>query len=220
MFNRWLYDHKFFGGKIYRIPDVRKIVTDPMPAYYELCEKYRNVPLEEVELFVSTDVYDNNMPNRDILEDGSKIYHLTKNKIKFLPQLVHEPWSDRWRVHPGSGRLVALWMQNKAIPAIYIYFNESDFEIPADAKDITYLSQSEIEQQLVFGKNFADEICWDIYPAFGPKSHVKDAEWNPPGKFEWCDHWHFARYSEGTNFGKYKRAWRDDALEFWFSLNS
>lgn len=225
VFEKWLDSHKFFGGKLLKIPDVRKHVPYNPQDYKDLCEKYKQVPLQDVELFCSANVYDNNMEYRDILEDGSKIYHLIKNidKMKFHPQIVHEPWDNRWRVHPGSGRYVALneTGNDKPISAIYIYFNEKCFDLPEDYIDLTDMPIKEIHKELcIHGDPY--DLDFTDYPAFGKLAHDRDSEWNPPESMMnplWYP-WSFIRYSEGNNFGKYKRAWRDDALEFWFLLNS
>jgi hypothetical protein len=225
VFKKWLDSHKFFGGKLVKIPDVKKYVNYHPDHYKNLCEKFKKVPLNEVELFCSADVYDNKMPNRDILEDGSKIYHLIKNidHMKFHVQLVHEPWYSRWRVHPGSGRFIAQCETNpeSPIPAIYIYFNEKIFDLPDEYIDLTDMPYDEIYENLCISADH-NELDFTDFPAFGKESIKRDGEWNPPNRMMnplWYP-WSFIRYSEGNNFGKYKTAWREDALEFWFLLNS
>ena len=89
-------------------------LTPPTLELIDLLEKYKKIPLDRVMAFTDTVITDNTMPDRDILEDGSKIFYLV-NQIEFLelmfhPQILHEPWYNRYRVHPGSGRLQALWL--------------------------------------------------------------------------------------------------------------
>lgn len=202
-------------------------LTPPMMEIAKLLERFRNLPLEEVMAFTDTHVTDNAMPNRDTLEDGSKLFYLV-NQIEFLellfhPQILHEPWHDRYRVHPGSGRLQALWLCGyENIKTIYTHFDEPGFVPPP--RTIKLETYRHIEKEIIFDSVMAPSaIDYEFYQAF-PQTQLdilhtqkQDSEWH----FE--NHttdkqWHFFRYSEGSAFLEFKNEWRSFAMELWHIL--
>ena len=132
LLRHWYERHTKQGGYVGVSFVDWNFLTHPLKELITLLEKFKKLSLEEVMAFTDTYVTDNAMPNRDTLEDGSKIFYLV-NQIEFLellfhPQILHEPRYDRYRVHPGSGRLQALWLCGyENIKTIYTHFDETGF---------------------------------------------------------------------------------------------
>lgn len=223
MFVNWFNKHNEMGGYVASSYVDWNILHSPQRDFIKLIEAYRKIPLENVMSFQESNVTDNHMPYRNILEDGSKIYYLTQevesNTLQFHPQIIHEPWYNRYRVHPGSGRLVALWLCNiNHIKTIYTHFNEPMFCPPGKSFKID--SYNKFKQEI--GIN-ASNIDFQIYEAF-PKDNYNidkttelDSEWHFQ-HVQTDKHWHFIRYSEGRNFLAYKNEWRTYATDFWYEL--
>ena len=112
IFINWFEKHKEMGGYVASSYVDWNILHSPLQDFIKLIEQYRRLPVEDVIAFQEASVTDNSMPYRNILEDGSKIFYLTQEvefaTLQFHPQIIHEPWYNRYRVHPGSGRLIAL----------------------------------------------------------------------------------------------------------------
>lgn len=109
--NNWWINHTRWGGCVFHVEMQWKDVTSPEQYVDSLFKKYKQLPFEDILAFSESDVTDNSMPNREIMEDASKIYMLRdsirNNNMQFLPQIIHEPWRERYRIHPGSGRAAA-----------------------------------------------------------------------------------------------------------------
>lgn len=223
---RWWNSHHRSGGSVYLIKTDWCNVTHPEKYTTNLYNKFRSIPFENILKFSESEITDNSMPDREVMEDASKI-HMLRNKIKnkslhFLPQLIHEPWYSRYRVHPGSGRAAAMWLEGiKSLSAIYIHFDEEEFKIPkGDFTQITKIS--DFEESIIFQKPTLPE--YEIYEAFPTLRQQCALTQNMD--FEW--HWHylknkkswkFLRYSEGKNFLRHKYEWRSFAIDLWNNLN-
>lgn len=222
LLDKWWRNHIKYEGEVHLVNCDWNLLDTPEKYIDELFGKYKNIPIEDVMKFVDSEVTDNEMQHREILEDGSKIQYL-RNEIKtnglnFLPSLLHEPWHDRYRIHPGSGRTAAMWLEGmKQFDAIYIHFNENHFAVPAQSNEIYNV------------KDFKD-ICsakaepfFETYFAF-PKI-ATDCKHTLEMDREWQWHhtktyrpWKFIRWSEGPEFLNYKRDWRSFALDLWSEL--
>ena len=227
LLRHWYERHTKQGGYVGVSFVDWNFLTPPLKELITLLEKFKKLPLEEVMAFTDTYVTDNAMPNRDTLEDGSKIFYLV-NQIEFLellfhPQILHEPWYDRYRVHPGSGRLQALWLCGyENIKTIYTHFDEPGFAPPP--RTIKCEDYKQIEEELVFdGIIGPPAIDYEFYEAF-PQTQLaqihtqkQDREWHFENHVT-DKQWHFFRYSEGTAFLEYKNEWRSYALEMWHLL--
>lgn len=229
MFKHWLTHHEKMGGYIASSYVGWDLLHSPMKDLVSKLEEYRQLPIEHVLAFQEEKITNNEMPYREILEDVSKIFYLAEliqyDQLIFYPQIVHEPWHNRYRVHPGSGRLMALWLCGfQTIKCIYTHFDEPGFAPPGESFRIT----SDISTSIP--KEFTTPLMTrpitmhvDTYPAF-PKLEVEeiktrtmDSEWN------W-DHvktdkpWNFMRFSEGNEFLQYKANWRSYAIDAWQDL--
>ena len=227
LLRHWYERHVEQGGYVGVSYVDWNFLTPPINELITLLEKFKRLPLEEVMAFTDTNVTDNDMPNRDTLEDGSKIFYLV-NQIEYLellfnPQILHEPWYDRYRVHPGSGRLQALWLCGyENIKTIYTHFDEPGFTPPP--RTIKCTDWTSIQKEIIFdGVNGPDNIDYEFYEAFPNEQlaqlHTQkaDREWH----FE--NHttnklWYFFRYSEGAAFLNFKNEWRSYAMEMWHLL--
>ena len=222
--NKWYDSHLWYGGSVYDCELDWSEVAHPGKYVDTLFLKYRDIPFEDVLAFSESEVTDNSMPNREVMEDASKI-HMLRHKIQqrkllFKPQLIHEPWYDRYRVHPGSGRIAAMWLEGwKYIPCIYVHFNEKDFK-PPKKTDMVY--EKEFHKRIQLQKN--DDFDIQTYHAF-PKTS-KDCEKTYSMDSEWRWHhiktyrpWRFIRWSEGENFLRHKYEWRSYAIDLWHELN-
>lgn len=202
-------------------------LTPPLVELIDLLERFKRLPLEDVMAFTDTFVTDNTMPNRDVLEDGSKIFYLV-NQIEFLelmfhPQIIHEPWYDRYRVHPGSGRLQALWLCGyENIKTIYTHFNEPGFVAPP--RTIVLPTYKHIEKEIVFDNVIGPPaVDYEFYEAFPTTQLAQMHTYNQDSEWHFENHttnkqWHFFRYSEGTAFLEFKSEWRSYAMEMWHIL--
>ena len=223
--NRWWRSHREYGGGVYKVYMDWKEITHPEKYVDNLFKQYKALSFEDILAFSESEVTDNSMPNRDIMEDASKIHmlrHAIRNKeMLFRPQVLHEPWYDRYRVHPGSGRAAALWLEGyDGLPGLYIHFNERCFTPPKDAYEL--LTVPEIQANIIFQKHAEPDFeSYDAFPKQKStciKTQDMDSEW----------HWHyiktyrpwrFLRWSEGNNFLKHKYNWRTYAVDLWHELN-
>ena len=107
MFDHWLKNHQNLGGFLASSYVDWDILHSPLHDIVHKLEKFRQVPFEAVLDFSDAGITDNSMEYRDIVEDASKIFYLCEminyNELIFHPQILHEPWHKRYRVHPGSG---------------------------------------------------------------------------------------------------------------------
>lgn len=215
---RWMENHRKLGGYVFLVHDTYALVGSPEQYVTELYDSFRQLPFETVNEFVAAGVTDNTMQHRDILEDTSKIHYLRQQiragKLSFRPQLLHEPWYNRWRVHPGSGRYAAMWLENPTdwLRSIYIYFNEPGFKIPEGATAIDLHNPSTFIKAITLT---GSDIDFTTHTAF--ERSDRDTEWYP--NITTDKNWQFLRYSEGGPFLSYKQAWRETALDLWLSLN-
>jgi|15BtaG_2_1085339.scaffolds.fasta_scaffold02331_9 hypothetical protein len=215
----WLEYHRINGGRLCKIPNIREYVHHDPTATKKLYNDFKqNISLEQAEQFIVTNTFDNSMSDRTLLEDACKIFYLERQTIKFLPQVLHEPWDNRWRAHPGSGRYDVLCRRNNdPIPGIYIYFNAPDYGLPRHI-NLTNLDLEDIVAELCFGE--IPTIDFMTYPAFSSHAKERDAEWNPVISPEYIvNDWEFLRYSEGMPFSTYKSEWRDCAVDLWEYLH-
>lgn len=197
-----------------------------------LLERFASLPMGDVMEFSDTSksVTDNSMNHRNVLEDGSKLYYLV-DQIQYLDlifntQLIHEPWYNRYRVHPGSGRLQALWVcGHDEIKTIYTHFDEKEFVAPPYS--ILLNNYTEFENAILTNNEFSRVVPIDytVYQAFPTvreyihETKSADSEWHFEN-IKTDKDWYFIRYSEGNNFLQYKSDWRSFALELWHILQS
>lgn len=203
------------------------IVHSPLETVIDLFERYRQLDPSVVQNFIRDSVINNDMQDRDTLEDGSKIFHLVNElefeSMLFTPQIIHEPWADRYRVHPGSGRATALWLCGyERFKTIYTHFDERGFAPPGYAlkihtsRDLASECIGEISMTPVY-------LDFETYYAF-PTDRVEicrtknmDSVWDYT-QVDTLMPWRFMRYSEGRDFLKYKQAWRHAAWPLWTEL--
>ena len=100
----WWSRHHRAGGKVWRVDyPLEKHRKD----WLSLQDKASTLDPKEWRAFRNASVYDNKMPNRELMEDYCKIAWLRNdfkvNGIKHPVQLLFELWHNKWRVHPGSG---------------------------------------------------------------------------------------------------------------------
>lgn len=203
------------------------VVHSPMNSVIKLLEEYRKLDPSEVANFSTESITNNEMPHRHVLEDASKIFHLTRELesegLIFNPQIIHEPWHARYRVHPGSGRTAALWLCGyERFKTIYTHFDEQGFVPPGITLRIHNWQDMmrECMTNMVMSPEFVDI---DTYYAF-PQERIDicktlgmDSEWGHD-KMHPMMPWEFVRYSEGRDFLKYKKQWRRDAWMLWTEL--
>lgn len=211
----WRAHHRSLGGKIVVVPDIRGLVKHDPQHTGQLYDDFKKLSRSQVQEFVETDVHNNNLICRVLMEDASKIWFLENENINFLPQVVYEPWKTRWRAHPGGGRYDVLCRRNdNPVPGVYIYFNEPDFLLP-DHTDLTDMTVEDIAHNLCF--DVPSEIDFTYYDAFSPYATERDGEWIPT--MQPTKTWQFLRWSEGKYFSAYKKNWRSGALDLWDYLN-
>lgn len=224
----WFDHHIKLGGWIGISYLDWNILHSPLYNVVTMMEQYRALSIENVEQFCSAGVTDNNIANRNLLEDGSKVYFLLgqimNDNLLFTPQVLHEPWHNRYRVHPGSGRAIALWLHGvEQFKSIYTHFDERAFVPPP--KTIKMHSANELQKHLAYNNYNSMMAMFGIesYPAF-PKTgfqlqltNNKDSEWNPENIYT-NKEWQFLVYSEGQNFLTHKMRWRSAALDLWEEL--
>ena len=224
-FTKWLDKHQSMGGYVASSYVNWDILADPGDDIVKLLEQFKDLPFDAVMEFAEAHTFDNDMGYRDICEDASKLFFLTElvqfNELLYYPQIIHEPWFDRYRVHPGSGRLQALWLCGyNSIKCIYTHFNEPEFIPPGDCFEIKNKWQFDKEIMLR-----PDVIKWhfETYQAF-PKDKQEQV-WTKRRDREWeWDHiktdkpWNFIRFSEGPDFHHHKKLWRSYAIDGWQDL--
>jgi len=223
MFDHWLTNHQKLGGFLASSYVDWNILHSPLYDIVKKLEEYRQLPFESVMSFADADLIDNNMEYRDVLEDVSKLFYLVEaiqyNELTYNPQILHEPWHKRYRVHPGSGRLMALWLCGfEKLKTIYIHFDEPGFQPPGDCFLIK--DRRTAHKEFHVNPNSLEKLQIETYPAF-PKldadcirTHHYDHEW------EWKHtytnkFWQFMRFSEGGKFLEHKNQWRSYAIDAW-----
>lgn len=215
----WWKQHHDFGGHVYVIYDRYKL-SKCEEYLSELQWKYNQISDDQKHAFVESDIIDNSMPGRDVLEDAAKITMLVnayrEEQMNFHIQVIQEPWKDRWRVHPGSGRFAAQWICGVLMPKmIYIHFNEPDFLLPE--RGLKIVSTEQFINEIRFQNKQAD-IDFQTYYAFPTNqedqkyTQDRDHEWNPP--YSTDIPWQFLRYTEGKYFLDYKADWRNYVFDF------
>jgi len=221
----WFNNHVELGGSVYRSELTWDFLPSPEDDINNLFDKVKNVDFEDVLAFQEAEITDNSMPYRDVLEDCSKIFYLrdqiSNGNLIFNPQILHEPWHDRYRVHPGSGRLAASWLSGVPhITCLYTHFDEPGFKIPPASIELR--SVDDIIDSILATN---DDVTMDIetYTAFpistsdAQTTAIRDSEWEYDN-IQTTTPWQFLRYSEGTNFLTYKHEWRSRIIEVWDSL--
>lgn len=227
MFEHWLNDLENKGGYLASSYVNWNILHSPLHDVVKQLEHFRSLPFEQILEFHESEVTNNEMQDRNVMEDVSKIFYLTEcvqyEELRFHPQIIHEPWANRYRVHPGSGRLIALWLNGyESIKTIYTHFNEPAFIPPGECFKITNKRQAYKEFQ--FSRQ-SDLLSIETYSAF-PKTkndcvrtHHYDHEW------EWKHittdtDWKFMRFSEGPEFLEHKSTWRSYIIDAWEDLRN
>ena len=216
----WWDKHHDLGGHVYYDYDRYTLDQCPKPYLEELAYKYSLVTDAEKEQFITSDVMDNSMPNREVMEDAAKIAMLVnayrEEQMNFHVQIIYEPWKDRWRVHPGSGRYVAQWLCGVIMcKIIYIHFNEPGFKLLT--RGIKIRSPEDFVEHIQY-QNKQAPIDFQTYRAFPTNkkdrewTQDRDSEWNPTIKTK--KPWEFIRYSEGDHFLDYKADWRNYVFDF------
>jgi len=213
----WFNRHHNLGGSVHLVTDTIPLIGSPETYLNDIYSRFAQLTFEDVEFFMTQPITDNSMPHRALIEDAAKLYYLEyqarNNNLIFKPQLLHEPWANRYRVHPGSGRIATMWKCDPTTPieSIYIHFNEPSLIIPTASRVLT--TPGEFLDAITY--SHTDNIDFTVESAFNRTE--RDAEWKPNIT---CDiDWEFIRYSEGEYFLGYKRAWRDHALDLWLLLN-
>ena len=203
-------------------------VEPPINYIVKLLEQFKAIKEKYVINFINSDITDNYMDYGDTLEDASKIYYLTNEMvngdIKFNPQILHEPWHDRYRIHPGSGRLAALWLCGyEMFKTIYIHFDEPCFVPPPNTIKLD-THNNFILEAVTDGFTLMHPIEIQTYYAFPTEERdfletiSKDREWDPD-QVQTLLPWEFIRYSEGEPFiTDYKPSWRQMSLGLWEEL--
>lgn len=224
----WFDNHYAMGGWTGASYLDWNVVEPPMYDIIRLLEDFKKVKEKFVINFIQSDITDNFMDYRDTLEDASKIYYLTNEMvngdIKFNPQVVHEPWHNRYRVHPGSGRLAALWLCGyENFKAIYTHFDEPEFVPPPRTLKID-THQNFILEAVTDSFTLMHPIELSTYYAFPTEERdflytiEKDREWDP-SQVQTLMPWQFIRYSEGSPFiTEYKPGWRQMSFGLWEEL--
>ena len=225
----WWSQHESMGGYVAMCYVDWTNVHSPKNAIVDLLEKFRKIPEQEIKNFTNASVIDNNMPNRNTLEDASKIFYLTdeleaEGTLLYVPQILHEPWHNRYRVHPGSGRLAALWLCGyETFRTIYTHFDEPGFAAPGTALKLHSPVELIMNCRNTSQLGFFPYIDTETYYAFPHEKTDKcitssmDSEWDFD-QIQTLMPWKFIRYSEGTNFLDYKQQWRQMAWPLWWDL--
>jgi len=226
---RWWDYHHDLGGSVYECNLPWDFFPDFSQPLKKLFTEFANIDFTHIENFQYTDIFNNTMPHRELMEDAAKIWFLYTNikdgvGIKFNPQIIHEPWHDRYRVHPGSGRLASMWLAElNNVTCVYTHFDEPCFEPPEHS-----ILLHDIEGMVLsmFGPTAsrmrADIETYQAFPTdeFGAGyTKERDSEW------DWTQvttnkDWQFVRYSEGQSFVESKHQWRESVIDLWYTLNS
>lgn len=216
----WYERHIYLGGYTASCYVDWNIIHNPLNDFVRMLEEFKQVPSEKIAEFMEADVTDNSMHNRNLLEDMSKIGYLVEEvlyeTLMFHPQVIHEPWYNRYRIHPGSGRAIAMWLAGvEQFKTIYTHFDGMSFVPPGHT--IKHNSWKTFANEIVFpATGLSTSIDIERFSAF-PKNIIdynrtknKDSEWKPDTISD--RPWEFIVYSEGKNFLKYKTEWRSYAL--------
>jgi hypothetical protein len=224
----WWERHHSMGGYAALCYVDWNVIHSPLAMLVDLLQKYRALEEHQVLRFAGASIVDNAMPDREIMEDGSKIFHLTNeleanDTLMWIPQVIHEPWYDRYRVHPGSGRLAALWLCGyETFRTVYTHFDEPGFQPPGKALRL-HSPIDLIMNCRNSSHGFFPYLDIETYYAF-PQDDVEqcntknmDHEWDY-SHVDTMMPWEFFRYSEGSNFLNHKQHWRSAAWLFWSEL--
>lgn len=226
---RWWDYHHNMGGSVFVSDLPWDFFPDPEDDLRELFTEFAELPFKDLEVFQSVSVWDNDIPNRVLMEDAAKIWFLYNCiqdgvGIKFNPQIIHEPWYDRYRVHPGSGRLASMWLaEMNHVQCIYTHFDEPEFEPPEYSQKI-----HDVEGMVLnmFGNTAsrmrADIHTYEAFPLTPDEQRYtseRDSEWDWH-RIKTDKRWQFLRYSEGQSFSESKSMWRTVAMDLWYKLNS
>ena len=221
--NEWWDNHRSHGGEVYLVEMPWEDVTHPREYTDKLFNSFRNLDFDDILAFSEREVTDNTMPNREIMEDASKIHMLRdvlkNNQMQFIPQIVHEPWHERYRAHPGSGRASAMYLEGyEKLTGIYIHFQNVNFTIPPGAEPIEFIGDLlwHMKFQTPAQPDFETYEAFPITEYEQKKTKTMDSEWNPT--FKDFTPWQFIRWSEGRNFLEHKYKWRSYATDLWNSL--
>lgn len=224
----WWDKHHALGGSVYECHLPWDFFPNPESMLKELFIAFANLNYAHIENFVLANIFDNDMDHRDTMEDASKIVFLVEQiedygKLKYTPQVVHEPWYDRYRVHPGSGRFCALWLtEANHLTCTYTHFDEPCFEVPPYSQQIYDIEGMMQAMSYLDADSIRTTI--DVYDAFPKDPHVaqyaneRDSVWEPDRVTTHKD-WQFVRYSEGNSFVESKLAWRNRIIDAWCKIN-
>jgi len=222
--NNWWDHHGMYGGEVYLVEMPWQDVTHPGEYTDKLFESFRKLDFDDILAFSESNVTDNSMPNREIMEDASKIHMLRdmlqQKRMQFVPQILHEPWYERYRAHPGSGRASAMYLEGfQCLTGVYIHFDHPDFKIPKNAQRLEFLGDFlwNIKFQTPVQPDFETYEAFPITTQGKAKTNKMDSEWKPD--FHTATPWEFIRWSEGKNFLEHKYSWRSYAIDLWCSLN-
>lgn len=220
---KWFDEHHLRGGSIRYITLEWDQITHPGNYVNQLFDDYRKIPFEKILEFSESEITDNSMPDREIMEDASKI-HMLRNIIRnknliFTPQILFEPWHNRWRIHPGSGRSAAMWLEGyKNISGIYVHFNETVFKEAENVGEA--LSENFLDKIYMHKRVIPD---FEYYYAFPKTNNDCLRTYNMDREWQWHHiktyrPWKFIRWSEGKDFLKHKYNWRSYAMDLWHEL--
>ena len=223
----WFNQHHDMGGSVYSSYFDWNSIKSPQNTIVKVLEYFIALPPHSISEFINADIIDNEMPDRNIMEDASKIAYLCNemmfDTIKFHPQAIHEPWYDRYRIHPGSGRLAALWLCGyENFKTIYTHFDEPGFIVPK--RSIPIEDELQMQSNILYSKDdwlTAHPVEVETYYAFPAETkdynHTvsKDSIWKPE-MVDTLMPWEFLRYSEGKNFiNMWKPAWRNEVVDLY-----
>lgn len=225
---QWYDNHTALGGYVASCYVNWNILSNPLHDVVKLLEAYKKIDYLEIEDFAQAEVTNNHMPNRLVMEDVSKIKYLTEEilaeSLLFHPQIIHEPWFDRYRVHPGSGRAIALWLCGyEQFKTIYTHFDEPGFKAPGHV--IKHDSWKQLANEIIFhgpGNNFRSAYDVEAFSAFPTEykdvmhTDDKDNIWSP--NFTTHKPWEFLVYSEGKQFLNFKKEWRSHSYDMYTDL--
>lgn len=224
----WYDKHISLGGYVASCYVDWNILQNPMYDFIKLLEEYKKIEYLDIEAFAQSEVIDNTMPDRWIMEDLSKIKYLTEeilaDALLFHPQIIHEPWFDRYRVHPGSGRAIALWLCGfQQFKTIYTHFDESGFAPPGHT--IKLDSWKTLANEIICtgpANSFRSSYDVETFDAFPlntdhiKHTHNKDSVWAP--NLISNKPWEFLVYSEGKQFLNFKKEWRSHSYDMYTDL--
>ena len=224
----WFDKHISLGGYVASCYVDWNILQNPMYDFIKLLEEYKKIEYLDIEAFAQSEVIDNTMPDRWLMEDLSKIKYLTEeilaDALLFHPQVIHEPWFDRYRVHPGSGRAIALWLCGfQQFKTIYTHFDETGFAPPGHT--IKLDSWKTLANEIICtgpANSFRSSYDVETFDAFPVgyndirNTNDKDSVWAP--NLISNKPWEFLVYSEGKQFLHFKREWRSHSYDMYTDL--